>query len=144
MNNSPRGAYGGNYGGYNDRPFGGTYGDPRMGTLPPNYSPETAYNDIMRDIGRLRAQVGDDKDLQRELQDLVQKAQQLDPRHMTNEGQLAAIVGAQAMSEVDEVELVLRRKLQATDGSVRSTNPRNTPPGYSDSVAEYYKRLSQQ
>ena len=91
----------------------------------------------------LRAQVGDDKDLARELQDLVQKAQQLDPRHMTNEGQLAAIVGAQAMSEVDEVELVLRRKLQATDGSVRSTNPRNTPPGYADSVAEYYKRLSQ-
>jgi len=35
----------------------------------------------MRDIGRLRSAVVDDKDLQREYQDLVRRAQELDPRH---------------------------------------------------------------
>ena len=98
----------------------------------------------MRDIGRLRNSVTDDKDLAREFQDLMRRAQQLDPRHMNNDPQLSEVIGAQAFSEIDEVELVLRRKLAEGDGSVRSTTPRNTPPGYADSVAEYYKRLSQQ
>ena len=30
------------------------------------------------------------------------------------------------------------------DGSVRSTSPRNIPPGYDSAVAEYTKRLSKQ
>ncbi len=99
----------------------------------------------MRDIGRLRSPVTDDKDLAREFQDLMRRAQELDPRHMNNERRSwAQMIGAQALSEIDEVELVLRRKLAASDGSVRSTSPRNIPPGYADSVAEYTKRLSKQ
>jgi hypothetical protein len=115
-----------------------------MGELPPNVTPEQAYSDLMRDIGRLRGAVGDDKDLNREYQDLVKRAQQLDPRHMNNDPQLGAVIGAQALQEVDELELVLRRKLATGDGSVRSTSPRNIPPGYDAAVAEYTKRLSQQ
>ena len=144
MNTAPRNS---NYaGGYAGDPFGATnFGgaDPRIGALPPA-SPEQTYNDLMRDIGRLRNTVTDDKDLAREFQDLVRRAQELDPRHMNNDPQLGAVIGAQALSEIDEVELVLRRKLEAGDGSVRSTNPRNIPPGYADSVAEYTKRLSKQ
>jgi hypothetical protein len=143
VNTAPRGGYAG---GAIDQPYGGwNYGgDARMGELPPNVTPEQAYGDLMRDIGRLRAQVGDDKDLNREYQDLVRRAQQLDPRHMTNDPQLGSVIGAQAMNQLDEIELVLRKKLAAADGSVRSTSPRNTPPGYADQVAEYYKRLSKQ
>jgi len=142
VNNGPRGGYGGPWDG---RPFDPNYGgDARMGPLPPNFSPEAAYNDLMRDIGRLRNSVGDDKDFNREYQDLVRRAQQLDPRHTNNEGQLGEVINSQALSQIDELELVLRRKLAASDGSVRSTSPRNTPPGYADAVAEYYKRLSKQ
>ena len=114
-----------------------------MGPCPLS-QPEAAYNDLMRDIGRLRNSVTDDKDLTREFQDLMRRAQELDPRHMNNDPQLGEVIGAQALSEIDEVELVLRRKLAAGDGSVRSTSPRNTPPGYADAVAEYNKRLSKQ
>ena len=57
---------------------------------------------------------------------------------------LHAVVGAQVAAEVDELELMLRRKLQNAQTSARSVNPRNTPPGYADAVAEYYKRLSKQ
>jgi hypothetical protein len=143
VNNGPRNAYGGSA---SDQPFDATNfggGDPRMGTLPP-VSPEAAYNDLMRDIGRLRNSVTDDKDLAREFQDLMRRAQQLDPRHMNNDPQLSEVIGAQALGEIDEVELLLRRKLAEGDGSVRSTSPRNIPPGYADSIAEYNKRLSQQ
>ena len=144
MNNGPRGGYAGGYG---DQPFDATNfggGDTRMGELPPNVTPEQAYSDLMRDIGRLRNAVADDKDLNREYQDLVRRAQDLDPRHMNNDPQLGAVIGAQALSEIDELELVLRKKLAAGDGSVRSTSPRNIPPGYADAVAEYTKRLSKQ
>jgi hypothetical protein len=98
----------------------------------------------MRDIGRLRAMTTDDKDLAREYQDLMRRAQELDPRHMNNDAQLGQVIGAQALSQVDEVEYLLRRKLAESDGSVRSTSPRTIPPGYADAVAEYTKRLSQQ
>jgi hypothetical protein len=107
-------------------------------------NPEQAYNDMMRDINRLRGAVADDKDLTREYLDLAQRAQQLDPKHWNNQGQLDSVVGSQVMSAVDQIELILRRKLTANDGSVRSANPRNTPPGHADAVAEYYKRLSKQ
>jgi hypothetical protein len=146
VNTGPRnGGYGGPY---SDQPFGATNylggGDTRMGVLPPNVTPEQVYSDLMRDIGRLRASVADDKDLSREYQDLVKRAQELDPRHMTNDPQLGSVIGAQALSEIDELELVLRKKLAASDGSVRSTSPRNIPPGYDQAVAEYTKRLSKQ
>jgi len=142
VNNGPRTGYAGGYG---DQPYGATdFSDTRMGELPPNFSPETAYNDLMRDIGRLRNSVADDKELNKEYQDLVRRAQELDPRHMTNDGRLGAVIGQQALSEIDELELVLRRKLAANDGSVRSTSPRNIPPGYAEAIAEYNKRLSKQ
>jgi hypothetical protein len=144
VNTGARAGYAGPYG---DQPFdaynfGGA--DTRMGALPPNVTPEQAYSDLMRDIGRLRASVADDKELNREYQDLVKRAQELDPRHMTNDPQLGSVIGAQALSEIDELELVLRKKLAAADGSVRSTSPRNIPPGYDQAVAEYTKRLSKQ
>jgi len=114
----------------------------RPGDPTTRQSPEAAYSDLMRDIGRLRNQVSDDKDVSRELQDLTKRAQDLDPRHWNNDAQLGAVINAQALSEIDELELVLRRKLQATESSVRSTSPRNVAPGYADAVAEYNRRLS--
>jgi hypothetical protein len=98
----------------------------------------------MRDLARLRASVADDKDAMREYNQLVQQAQRLDPKKWGDNGQLNSVIGSQMANSIDQVELLLRRKLDANDGSVRSANPRNTPPGYANAVAEYYKRLSKQ
>jgi len=105
---------------------------------------EQAYNDLMRDLSRLRAATGNDKDLAREYQQLVAQAQQLDPKKWGNSGQLSEVISGQVLTAIDQVELLLRRKLDANDGSVRSASPRNAPPGYANAVAEYYKRLSKQ
>ena len=98
----------------------------------------------MRDLSRLRGSMADDKDLAREYQQLVKQAQQLDPKKWGNDALLSKVISGQILTAIDQVELLLRRKLDANDGSVRSANPRNTPPGYADAVAEYYKRLSKQ
>jgi hypothetical protein len=118
-------------------------GDPGQGIQTPAQA-EQAYNEMMRDIARLRGTVQEDKELMREYQDLVRRAQELDPKHWNNDPELAQRVGAAAISSVDQVELMLRRKMDSTDGSVRSANPRQVPPGYDAAVAEYNKRLSKQ
>ncbi|HKD07430.1 MAG TPA: hypothetical protein VKB79_16125 [Bryobacteraceae bacterium] len=165
--NSPQGSYG-NRGGGNGAPYGGIgpnggpiagagwRGDnrridqPYTGDLdrgPVIQSPvqaEGAYSELMRDLARLRGSVADDKDLAREYQDLVRNAQQLDPKRWATNGQLDTIISGQLSTALDEVELLLRRKMDANDGSVRSANPTNAPPGYSEALREYYKRLSRQ
>jgi hypothetical protein len=90
----------------------------------------------------MRPNIGNDRDLAREYQQLLERARQLDPSRWATTPQLAEVINNQVLSEIDEVELMLRRKAQANDGSVRGTNPRNSPPGYADAVAEYYRKLS--
>jgi len=125
-----------------DRPYAG---DLQTGPVTPSPAQaEATYGELMRDLSRLRAAVADDKDATREYNQIVQQVGQLDPKRWATNGQLSQVIGAQLANAIDEVELLLRRKLEATDGSVRSANPRNTPPGYANAVAEYYKKLSKQ
>jgi hypothetical protein len=125
-----------------DRPIAG---DLANGPVTPSPAQaEATYGDLMRDLARLRGSLADDKDATREYNQIVQQAQQLDPKRWATNGQLSEVIGAQLANAIDEVELLLRRKLEATDGSVRSTRPVNAPPGYANSFAEYTKRLSKQ
>jgi hypothetical protein len=49
----------------------------------------------------------------------------------------------QLLSRVDALELQLRRHLDEDHGgTIRNTDPSRIPPGYQDSVAEYYRKLS--
>jgi len=49
----------------------------------------------------------------------------------------------QLVSGVDALELQLRRQLdESRGGTIRNTDPSKVPPGYRDSVAAYYRRLS--
>ena len=52
----------------------------------------------------------------------MKRAQEMDPRHQNNDPRLSTVINGQALSELDEVELMLRRKLEATQGNVRSTS----------------------
>jgi hypothetical protein len=47
------------------------------------------------------------------------------------------------VSEVDALELQLRRKLDENQGGmIRNPDPTKVPPGYQASVAEYFRKLS--
>jgi hypothetical protein len=125
-----------------DQPIAGDL--PNGQVAPGPAQAEAVYGDLMRDLSRLRASVADDKDAAREYNELVRQAQQLDPKRWATNGQLSEVIGSQLANAIDEVELLLRRKIEANDGSVRSTSPRNTPPGYADAFSKYTKSLSKQ
>jgi len=145
------GGFGGNIGQLGESNF---QGGPRtlegMNPLDPQSAPptqaqaETAYSDLMRDLQRLRGSIADDKDMAREYQQLVQQAQGLDPKRWGSSPQLAEVINGQVLTAIDQIELLLRRKMDANDGSVRSASPDKIPPGYADAVAEYRRRLSKQ
>ena len=46
------------------------------------------------------------------------------------------------LAQVEQIELMLRRKVDGQEGSVRSATPQAVPPGYSNAVAEYFRKLS--
>lgn len=68
----------------------------------------------------------------------------MDPaKWATHDDELAQRIASQALTELDQLELLLRRKTQA-DGSVRSTSPSTVAPGYGNAYADYTRRLSKQ
>lgn len=67
----------------------------------------------------------------------------LDPKRFPGNPGLVEQMRQQLISNVDALELQLRRKLdEAQGGTIRNTDPARVPPGYQDSVAEYYRKLS--
>jgi hypothetical protein len=47
-----------------------------------------------------------------------------------------------ALAQLEQIELELRRRIDAGAGQVRSGAGEPVPPGYADAVAEYFRRLS--
>jgi hypothetical protein len=119
--------------------------NPQSGSaIPTPAQAQVDYDNLIRDLGRLRPNIGNDRDAARQYQQLVERARQLDPSRWATAPQLAEVINNQVLSEIDELELMLRRKAQANDGSVRGASPRDIPPGYSDAIAEYNRKLSKQ
>jgi hypothetical protein len=101
------------------------------------------YRDTLQDLGQLQRQLKDDPETGRDIQNAIRDLRSLDPAHFTNGAMLAERIQA-AMASVEQVELELRRMLDASaaDGTVRSPGNQPVPEGYLDAVAEYYRRLS--
>lgn len=136
----PRGGY--NYGGFdtgNNTPQGGPPVQPDNSPIPP----QRAYQDAMNELNQLRQAAPDDPETKREIQDLIREMQRLDPSRFPGNPALVEALHTQVLAEVDKLDLELRRQLDAQQGGqVRSGDSRPAPPGYEDSVAEYYRRLS--
>jgi hypothetical protein len=98
----------------------------------------------MRQMAQLRPEVTGDPQLTKEYQDLTNRLQGLDPaKWAQQDAELTQRIGSQILNQLDQLELLLRRKAEA-DNSVRSTRPSSVTPGYGDAFAEYTKKLSKQ
>jgi hypothetical protein len=131
---------GGNYGpGGSIWNNGGAWGGPWNGQ---DYG--QFYRDTLQNLGQLQQQFKDDQNTQRDIQNVIRDLRQFDPTHFTNDPLLAERIQA-ALANVEQVELELRRKVDATagGGTVRSPGNQPIPEGYLDAVAEYYRKLSQ-
>ena len=96
-----------------------------------------------RQLNQLRQTVQEDPETLRQVQDLIKEMQRLDPSRFPGNPALVEQLHTQVLSDVDKLELQLRRKADDSDaGQIRSTAPLPVPSGYQQSVAEYFRRLS--
>jgi hypothetical protein len=109
-------------------------------------NPADAQREIEQGLNLLngvRPVVQDSPEARRELQSLIDQMRNLDPKRFPGNPGLVEQMHQQLLSNVDALELQLRRQLdEKQGGTIRNPDPAKIPPGYQDSVAEYYRKLS--
>jgi hypothetical protein len=103
---------------------------------------ERVFEQSVSNLNQLRQTVRNDPEAARELRNLIDEMQRLDPKRFPGNPALLQQLHNQVMSDVNTLELQLRRKQDDRSGDIRSGNATSIPPGYEDAVAEYYRRLS--
>ena len=94
-------------------------------------------------LNQVRPAVQDSPEARQQLQALIDEMRNLDPSRFTGNPALVEQMHQQLMSSVDALELQLRRQLDENQtGTIRNTDPTKVPPGYRDSVAEYYRKVA--
>jgi hypothetical protein len=144
---TPRGGV--NNGDRNGYPLSDTKGVGMRGqTVAPQTGPNPADTQRQIDQGltalnQVRAAVQDNPEARQQLQSLIDQMRNLDPSRFPGNAALVEQMHQQLVSGVDALELKLRRQLEESHGgTIRNTDPTKVPPGYQDSVAEYYRKLS--
>jgi len=123
----------------NNTPRGGPAVQPDNSPI----APQRAYEDSLRDLNQLRQAVREDPEMAKQVQELIQEMERLDPSRFPGNPALVEQLHSQVLADVDKLELQLRRQLDDKDsGQVRSGDTKTVPQGYEESVAEYYRRLS--
>ena len=100
----------------------------------------------LNELGQmLRANPDIPHEISRDVQDLMREMQQVDPTRLNGATaeRIDQILG-QLVGGAEQIELELRRLADKQNGSVRSNASQPVPPGYADSVAEYFRRLAKQ
>jgi hypothetical protein len=110
---------------------------------------ERIMRDGVRSLGELgqmlRANPDVHHEISRDVQDLLRVMQQVDPTRLNGATaeRIDQILG-HLVGGAEQIELELRRLADKQNGSVRSNASQPVPPGYADSVAEYFRRLAKQ
>jgi hypothetical protein len=123
--------------------FGGSRGatPPRIGANPADA--QRVIEQGMNELNQLRQMAKGDPAAEKQIQDLAQELQKLDPSRFVGNPAMVEELHAKVLNDVDKLELQLRRDpSQPQEGQVRTAKPPNVPAGYEDAVAEYYRRLS--
>lgn len=108
-------------------------------------SPERSWREQLRDLQALQRSVESYPELAREVQGIIRQMQSAEPRLSSENPLLAQRIQAQVLAGVEEIELRLRRMSdEQNGGSVRTGAGQTAPPGYSDAVAEYFRKLSRE
>jgi len=122
-----------------------SYGQASQQPVPLNASgnpadTERSFQQEMRELNTLRGMVQADPQASREVQELTQQMQKLDPSRFPGNPAMVEQMHREVLSAVDKLELQLSR--DNGSNSARTGKPYVVPSGYQDSVAEYYRRLS--
>jgi hypothetical protein len=125
-----------NRGDYEPGPFSG---NPRL--LSPEEA-ERVYRDSMRGLAELRQSLRDNPEASQEIQQLIQEMARLDLSRLAENPVVLDRIRSVVLPNLEQLELRLRREVEEKEGGqVRNAGTEAIPPGYSDAVAEYYRRL---
>ncbi len=96
-----------------------------------------------RELAQIRQGLMDkNPELAKEIGDIMRDIQKA-TMGATQGPELGARLDRQVLPNIEQLELVLRRKLEEQNGGqVRSGASDRVPPGYGDAVAEYFRKLS--
>jgi hypothetical protein len=113
---------------------------PKIGGNPADT--ERVVQQGLGELNQLRQMAKGDPAAEKEIADLVQEMQKLDPSRFKGNPAMVEELHTKVLNDVDKLELQLRRDPnQPQAGQVRTATPPNVPAGYEDAVAEYYRRL---
>jgi hypothetical protein len=101
---------------------------------------EREFAQRMRELNQLRQMVASDPQAAKDVADLTRQMQNLDPSRFPGNPAMVEQLHHEMLSAVDKLELQLQR--QNLSSSARAGKPNTIPAGYQESVAEYYRRLS--
>jgi len=74
--------------------------------------------------------------------DMLQLMHSLNPAY-SNDAELTQRINHEVLPQIERLELELRRKLDEKNADqVRSAGQEQVPAGYSDAIAEYFRKLS--
>jgi hypothetical protein len=129
--------------GYSDRFYRSSETIPQQGQVGgTNPGIERAMREGLRELSELRQDVQDSPELAGDVAEIMKEIQKYDPARMANDPLLAERIRASVLPAIQQLELQLRRKLEAGGGDVRSSSADRIPAGYGDAVAEYFRKLS--
>jgi uncharacterized protein YigA (DUF484 family) len=101
------------------------------------------YQRTMRELEQLARSARDNPELAQEVRDIIARMQRIDPSRF-NSGTLMERIQNSMLPALTELEAQLRLKeMQREGGVVRSETNARVPEGYSDAVAEYFRRLNE-
>jgi hypothetical protein len=102
---------------------------------------ERTIEQSLHQLRQLQQMVQDDPQAAKDVDELTRQMQHLDPSRFRGNPAMVEAMHSEILSSVDRLELELQRSGEATDA--RTGKPFTVPAGYQESVADYYRRLSQ-
>lgn len=112
----------------------------------PDTSPipvERLYQDAVNELNWLRQAVRGQPASLENIQQLMRELQRLDPKRFPGNPEMLEQIRTKLLSKMDKLELQLHPDTNGTQsGQVRSGASVIAPPGYEESVADYFRRLS--
>jgi hypothetical protein len=109
-------------------------------------STEVARQRVLQELNGLRQDIhASAPDAETDVQELMRDLQQLGPGDFPGNPALVEQLRGQVLAAMDKLELRLRRDLgQQESGQIRNGDSLRVPQGYQESVAEYFRRLSEE
>ena len=109
------------------------------GPVAPHNGMEQGYRESLRDASQLREFIRTHPEYSK---DVLQLLHAMNPAYV-NDAELSQRISREVIPQMERLELELRRQLDDKNSDqVRSAGSEHVPPGYSDAIAEYFRKLS--